>query len=303
MKKERRERRRRSGIERRRERYGWLFVLPWFIGTVTFFIVPLIQSAMYAFNKVKIVQGNVTYSWVGFQNFVDIFTRDSEFFPDLVSSTWNMIYQVPVIMLFSLLMATLLKDKFRGRTFFRGVFFLPVMIASGVVITILETYVAMSGGSSGEQEAYLFSVPAFSALTEQLGLPPFVTKLAISITGGFFNIVWKSGVQTVLLLAAVNHISPSSYEAADIEGATAWEKLWKITFPLISPTILVVLIYTVVDSFTDYSNVIIARITEQFSEGFYEYSTAIGLVYFLMILLLVGIINAIFSRYVFYREK
>ncbi|MBQ4101611.1 MAG: sugar ABC transporter permease [Oscillospiraceae bacterium] len=291
----------RSGLERRQERYGWLFVLPWFIGTVYFFLIPLFQSAIYAVTDVNIVKGQVTYSWVGMQNFVDIFTKDAEFLPDLATSVGNMVYQTLIIMIFSLLMAMLLRGGFRGKAFFRGVFFLPVMIASGVVITILQEQVLMTGGSMGNQDVYLFQVPGFNFFTEQLGMPQAVTELATKITGGFFNIVWKSGVQTVLLLAAVNNIPTSSYEAADIEGATAWEKLWKITFPLISPTILVVLIYSIVDSFTDYSNVIMERITEQFDQGYYEYSTAIGLVYFVIVLLLVGIVNAIVSRKIFYQ--
>ena len=104
--------------------------------------------------------------------------------------------------------------------------------------------------------------------------------LADSVVNGFFDITWKSGVQIILLLAAVNHISPSSYEAADIEGATAWEKLWKITIPMISPTILVVVIYSIIDSFTDYNNQIMRMIDEYAGNINYEYSTTIGLVYF-----------------------
>ena len=107
-------------------------------------------------------------------------------------------------------------------------------------------------------------------------------------------------MQIVLLLAAVNHIAPSSYEAADIEGATAWEKLWKITFPMISPTILVVIIYSIIDSFTDYGNTIMRSITTYFQAGNYGYSNAISLIYFVAILLIVGIVNLIVSRFVFY---
>lgn len=107
-------------------------------------------------------------------------------------------------------------------------------------------------------------------------------------------------MQIILLLAAVNHISPSSYEAADIEGATAWEKLWKITIPMISPTILVVVIYSIIDSFTDYNNQIMRMIDEYAGNINYEYSTTIGLVYFLVILVLVGLVNLIMGRFIHY---
>jgi len=295
------QRHRRTIMEKRRSRWGWVFVLPWFIGTVFFFIKPLVQAGRYAFSKVNILQGVVNYKWIGLDNFIYIFTKDSRFIPDLVNSTLNMLYQVPVIVIFSLFMALLIKPKFFGRTVFHSILFFPVIIASGVVINILQTQVMMTTAeASAFQEAYMFSMPRFTVITEKLGMPVFISDLASRVTGGFFNITWKSGVQTVLLLAAVNHISPSSYEAAEIEGANAWEKLWKITFPLVSPTILVVIIYSIIDSFTDYSNSMMRMINDQFASGYYEYSTAIGLVYFVIVLILVGIVNLIISRRVFY---
>ncbi|MDD3693504.1 MAG: sugar ABC transporter permease [Oscillospiraceae bacterium] len=294
----------RSTIEKKRSRWGWLFILPWFIGTVYFFIIPMLQSARYAFSDVTIRNGIVNYKFAGLENYIYIFTKDSNFLPGLAESIGNVLYQVPIIVIFSLFMALLIKSKFPGRTFFRAVFFFPVIIASGVAINILQTQVLMSSDAAGvQQQAYMFSVPSFTVLTEQLGLPTFVTELAASITGGFFNITWKSGVQMVLLLAAVNHISPSSYEAADIEGASQWEKLWKITFPMISPTLLVVLIYSIIDSFTDYGNKIMQMISEHFGKGYYEYSTAVGLVYFIVVLVLTGAVNLIFSKKVYYATQ
>ena len=146
----------------------------------------------------------------------------------------------------------------------------------------------------------MFAAPSFSYFIEQLHVPESLTNLVEKVIGGFFDIIWKSGVQIILLLAAVNHISASSYEAADIEGASAWEKLWKITFPMISPTILVVLIYSIVDSFTDYGNRIMRMISDYFSLGQYEYSATLGIVYFLIVLVLVGLVNLIVGRRIQY---
>lgn len=287
-------------MQRRRALHGFLFILPWAIGAVAFFLIPMVQSAVYAFSKVDLISGFDTFKPVGFQNFLYLFTQDPNFITNLTSSLLNVLYQVPVIMTFSLLCAMLLRDKFKGRTLVRAIFFFPVIIASGVVITILKEQVLMTAAVSGEQEAYMFAAPSFSYFIEQLHVPESLTNLVEKVIGGFFDIIWKSGVQIILLLAAVNHISASSYEAADIEGASAWEKLWKITFPMISPTILVVLIYSIVDSFTDYGNRIMRMISDYFSLGQYEYSATLGIVYFLIVLVLVGLVNLIVGRRIQY---
>ena len=287
--------------QKRNERWGWLFILPWFIGAVYFFLVPMIQSGVYAFSKVSMLGGATKFTFVGLDNFIYMFTVDAEVLPNLADSLLKMFYQVPVIVIFSLLIAMVLRGKYVGHTFFRAMFFFPVVIASGVVITILQTQVMMTGSATtAQQQAYMFSLPSFDGLTELFGLPSFAVDLADSVVNGFFDITWKSGVQIILLLAAVNHISPSSYEAADIEGATAWEKLWKITIPMISPTILVVVIYSIIDSFTDYNNQIMRMIDEYAGNINYEYSTTIGLVYFLVILVLVGLVNLIMGRFIHY---
>ena len=287
--------------QKRYERWCWLFILPWFIGAVYFFLVPMIQSGVYAFSKVSMLGGATKFTFVGLDNFIYMFTVDAEFLPNLADSLLKMFYQVPVIVIFSLLIAMVLRGKYVGHTFFRAMFFFPVVIASGVVITILQTQVMMTGSATtAQQQAYMFSLPSFDGLTELFGLPSFAVDLADSVVNGFFDITWKSGVQIILLLAAVNHISPSSYEAADIEGATAWEKLWKITIPMISPTILVVVIYSIIDSFTDYNNQIMRMIDEYAGNINYEYSTTIGLVYFLVILVLVGLVNLIMGRFIHY---
>lgn len=287
--------------QKRNERWGWLFILPWFIGAVYFFLVPMVQSGVYAFSKVSMLGGATKFTFVGLDNFIYMFTVDAEFLPNLADSLLKMVYQVPVIVIFSLLIAMVLRGRYVGHTFFRAMFFFPVVIASGVVITILQTQVMMTGSATtAQQQAYMFSLPSFDGLTELFGLPSFAVDLADSVVNGFFDITWKSGVQIILLLAAVNHISPSSYEAADIEGATAWEKLWKITIPMISPTILVVVIYSIIDSFTDYNNQIMRMIDEYAGNINYEYSTTIGLVYFLVILVLVGLVNLVMGRFIHY---
>lgn len=260
----------------------------------------MIQSVIYAFCDVDLTSTD-PFELVGFSNFKYLFTQDPHFITNLTDSVGNVIYQVVIIMIFSLLIAILLRNKFFGRTLVRSIFFFPVIITSGVVITILQEQVLMTAGAiSEQQQAYMFAAPSFDYFIEQLSVPETITGLVKSVSMSFFNIIWKSGVQIVLLLTAVNHIPSSSYEAADIEGASAWEKLWKITFPMISPTILVVLIYSIIDSFTDYGNKIMRMIRSFFESGQYEYSATIGFVYFIIILLLVGLVNFVVGRRIHY---
>lgn len=291
----------RTHFQKKRALWGFLFVLPWTIGALYFFLWPMVQSTVYAFCKVTLTANGDSFKPVGFANFIYMFTQDPNFITNLTSSVLNVIYQVPVILIFSLLIAILLRQKFHGRTLVRAIFFFPVIIASGVVITILKEQVLMAASSTTEQQqAYMFAAPSFVYLIEQLGLPEAITDLVQKVMNGFFDIIWKSGLQIILLLAAVNHIPTSSYEAADMEGASAWEKLWKITFPMISPTILVVLIYSIIDSFTDYGNLIMRMISDYSAHSQYEYSAAIGIMYFVIVLLLVGLVNFLVGRKIHY---
>lgn len=296
-------RRKNKNILKKRAKWGRLFILPWLVGCVFFFLMPMIQAAIYAFSDMDMTAQGVRTKFIGLANFIYIFTQDSNFIRHLTSSAMNVLYQVPVIVLLSLVVSVVIKNKFFGRTLVRAILFFPVIIASGVVITILKEQVMMNSSVSVAQQAYMFNVPAFDVFAQKVGFPGFLTQYISAVVNGFFNIMWKSGVQMVLMLSAVTHIPASAYEAADIEGATGWEKLWKITFPLVSPTILIVIIYSIIDSFTDYGNLIMRMITSYFEKGQYEYSTAIGLVYFIIVLVIVGIVNAVFARRVFYQTE
>lgn len=287
-------------FEARRAMWGRLYVLPWFIGVLFFFIIPFIQAAVYTFNKIAISKNGFEFNFVGFDNYIYAFTKDPNFLQKLTSSVGNMIYQVPIIVFFSLFVAMVLKSDFHGRTLARSIFFFPVIIASGVVITVLKENVMMGGSMSDKQSAYLFQAPSFAITLTNLGLSPRILNMLTQIINQLFDLTWKSGVQILLLLAAVNNIPKSSYEVADIEGATEWEKFWKITFPLVSPTMLVAVIYTIIDSFTDYGNQVMRMIAGAVNTGRYEYSTTIAFVYFVCVLLLIGVINWFLSKRVFY---
>jgi ABC-type sugar transport system permease subunit len=285
----------------KRALWGRLYILPWFIGVVFFFIIPFIQSLIYTFNKISI-SDNFSLSYVGFANYIYLFTRDPDFLTKLGDSLTSMLPQVFFIVLFSLFIAMILKDKFRGRTLARAIFFLPVIIATGVVITVLKENIMFTTNAADKtaEIAYLFQAPKFDTLLANLGIPSVVLDTLDKIINSLFDLVLKSGVQILLTLSAVNNIPTSSYEVATIEGATAWEKFWIITFPLVTPTLLVSLIYTIIDSFTDYGNEVMRMVTDKFAKGQYEYSTTIAMVYFFCILIIIGIIYKLLYKHIFY---
>lgn len=285
-------------IERRQTRAGWVFALPWLIGLVYFFIIPFAQSIWYSFNDVKIGDNGLVYTFQGLFNYDYILLRESTFNQSVVSALTDLLYTVPVVLVFSLFIALLLNQKFRGRMFMRGIFFLPVIIAAGVVIKIIQTDVFSQNVLSETQS--IFQTGAIEQAMTRIGLPDEIVKLITGVTSGIFDLSWKSGIQILLFISALQGIPTSYYEAASIEGANAWESFWKITFPVLSPTSFLVVIYTIIDSFVDVSNPVMERILERFDALYYGMASASAVIYFVVIMAVVGVITLIFSKHLFH---
>lgn len=295
--------RRKMSYERKKGLYGYGFIAIWIIGVLTFFIRPLIGVFEFAFCDININQqvGGYTLSWNNFEWIKYAFQTDPSFLRSMVTSFLSMFYSVPGIVIFSLTIAVILNGKFRGRTFARAVFFLPVIVTSGVVISIIQgdsmSTVVLSGSKGGSM------VQAFglSNFLYSLNLQADIVNFISNFTNQMFNFAWKSGVQILLFIAALQTISPDLYEASSIEGATAWEDFWKITIPMISPMILLASIYTIVDSFTDYSSSTMTYITDQVkNKGRIEYGSVLAIIYSLLALAVIGIVYVIIDRLVFY---
>lgn len=299
----RRRGRHKMSYERKKGLYGYGFIAIWIIGVLTFFIRPLIGVFEFAFCDININQqvGGYTLSWNNFEWIKYAFQTDPSFLRSMVTSFLSMFYSVPGIVIFSLTIAVILNGKFRGRTFARAVFFLPVIVTSGVVISIIQgdsmSTVVLSGSKGGSM------VQAFglSNFLYSLNLQADIVNFISNFTNQMFNFAWKSGVQILLFIAALQTISPDLYEASSIEGATAWEDFWKITIPMISPMILLASIYTIVDSFTDYSSSTMTYITDQVkNKGRIEYGSVLAIIYSLLALAVIGIVYVIIDRLVFY---
>ena len=208
-------------------------------------------------------------------------------------------------MIFSLFIALLLNQKFRGRTFARAVFFLPVLVATGPVLAVIKGDISTNGISSGEQFSALFQTDLVDELLQFLGIYNLNQQLTMTIqtiTSDIFNLLWSAGIQILIFLAALQQIPVSAKEAASIEGATGWEFFWKITFPMISPMILANLIYTVIDTFIDSENPVMSIVLAQSRGLRYGLSAAMAWIYFLIVAVALAIIVAIVSKFVFYEN-
>ncbi len=280
---------------------GFMFTLPWLIGFFMFFFIPAIKSINFSLSDVKIFENYAT-EWNNFYNYKYIFASGSTYLQNLFSTLGDLAINVPVILIFSLFVAVLLNRKFIGRSVARAVFFLPVIVTTGVVMTAFNGASDTSAVFEGDvSNGIMFSTMNATDVLNSLGLSEQITKYLILVSDRIFDVVWDSGIQIILFLAALQSISPALYEACDVEGATAWEKFWLITFPSVSPIILVNIVYTIVDTFSDPSNPVLAQIDGVIKNSFnYGVGAAMVWVYFVIILAIIGLIFLICKKLIFY---
>ncbi len=289
--------RKRLTLTQKNNMVGYGFIAIWLIGAIFFFIIPVIHTLIYSFSKVSVNKEGMQTVFLGLDNYKQALLVNPDFTRNLVTSVRDMIGQVPVIVLFSMFIAVVLNQKFRGRGLARVLFFLPVIIASGISIQIL-TQNGMSTDVSGQDTMFMFKATVFP---EGMGTSDIMMYLQ-NLINQIFNICWKSGIQILLFLSGLQTIPQSYYEVSSLEGATPWEEFWKITFPLLSPFSLLCVVYTIIDSFTDSSNVVMSIIKGQFDSFEYGLSSAMSWVYFVVILLIILLVQKIVFRNVVYME-
>ncbi|NBC72075.1 ABC transporter permease subunit [Paenibacillus sacheonensis] len=269
---------------------GLLFLLPWLCGVAFFLAYPLIYSIYVSFQKIGVKPdgSGLSYTYVGWSNFRDAFILDNEFPVEMLQFVYRSVLTVPVSVIFALLVALMLNQRFPGRMVFRTIFFLPVIFATGEVIQELN---AQGQGTIPFLQQYNVTDLLYSTFS------PSVAKAITGILDQFVIVLWYSGIQILIFLAAFQTIAKSTYEAAQIDGATPWESFWKITFPAIVPFIVLNLIYTVVDLATYPFNPVLKLITlnmEDVDTG-YGYASALGWIYFIILLIPIAVL-VIWSR-------
>ena len=308
-------RKRGASLDTRKARAGWMFVMPFVLSFIIIYLPIIIDSIKYSFNKIKIGQGGgYTLEFVGWENYQEALFVDPQFVQTLTSGIQQLIFDIPAIVIFSLFMAVLLNQKMIGRAAFRAIFFIPVIISTGIIDKIdqantmldymEDTETGINDGSGQNTTNEILSAVDIERLFDNMKVGTELVDYVVTMVNNVYNIINRSGVQMLIYLAGLQSISPSIYESCDIDGATAWETFWKITFPMISPMILVNAIYTVIDSFTSQSNQVMTYISNVYDQaGGNVLSSAMAWIYFLIVLIIIGLVAALLSAYVFYQKR
>lgn len=287
---------------------GYLFILPFIIGFLAFMFLPILESLRMVFSEVDIDTFRHRFSmvWTGAENLKRVFLVDPEFNRMLVEELGRMLLIVPAVIIFSLFAALILNQEFRARGFVRAVFFLPVILSSGIMIGLETNNSLLASMAEIIKRGNLMKSSITRVLEDILvgeGAASDYMEYIFRIVNQIYNIVMASGIQIIIFLSALQTIPPSMYEAAKIEGATGWECFWKITFPMVSSLILVNVIYSVVDYFIRTDNRVMEKINQTLMRRMeFGFSTAMAWVYFLAVIAIIGITVRFMSKKVYYYE-
>ena len=303
-----------NSLEKRKALQGVGFVLPFIIGILFIYLPVIVSAIQYSFCTItfdiKLREEVITF--VGFDHYKYAFTEDPQFVQTLIAGLKQLIIDIPAIVIFSLFVAVVLNQKMLGRAAFRAIFFIPVILSTGLLDDVSNLAVdnmeggAMNDGSGTSASTEIINAVDIERLFANMKVGTELVSYVVGLVNDIYNIVNRSGVQILIFLAALQSISPSIYEACTIDGATSWETFWKITLPMISPMILVNGLYTIIDSFTSASNVVMQYIDSHYSSGSVgamEQATAMSWVYFIIVMLIIAAFAGVASAFVFYQKR
>ena len=287
--------------------HGLIFVSPFLIGFIAFFLVPLFNTIYYSLNNVGVAdQGGMTFEWTGIQNYINLFqtevtTGNEPMLRLFTEENSTMLLSLPLIVVFSLFMALLANQKFKGRAVVRLLFFLPIILGLDVVMDMLTITTGSSAGlDTGSNLLAGSYVTIF--LVRTLKVPMRVLYPIMTYVENIFQLISQAGVQTLVYLTALQSISPSLYEVAKMEGATAYETFWKVTIPSIMNITFFVVIYTIVDLFLK-SSIAEEAYAFAFTQGKIGVGSALSVIYIFNVILVLAIAALLLRKVVKKNEK
>ena len=293
-------------LQRQKSLYGYVFVIPFIVGMISVFIPMMIKTVQFSFSDIEMGTEGYTLVDAGLKYYNKILFEDPFYVRQLLDSLSSLLVDTAIILIYALFMATLLSRDIKGRGAFRAIMFLPVIIATGIIdradsisAQVLSSSVLSSAGDTAQGMFTSFDIETL-ILSLQLG-DGFV-EFIVGVINDMYGIITRSGVQLLIFLAGLQSISPAIYESATVEGATWWESFWKITFPMITPMLIVNTVYTVADSFTAYDNTLMSRIYSVISGTDYSLGSAMSLLYFVVLAVVLAIVIGIMNRMVFYEN-
>lgn len=280
---------------------GYVFLIPLVIGLVTFFIIPVVKSFLFSIGDVTSGKDGYSIVITGFSAYKDALTVHTSYRQTVTSAIIDVAISTPLVILFSFFMASVLNQDFLGKTFFRVVLFLPViLIVMNSYNNTLESSMMTSDYNSAVGATTTSFTKQFSDWMISAGMGEDIVSTITGLVDKIYEVIDLSAIQILIMLVGMQSISPSLYEAAMVEGATAWEKFWKITFPMISPLVFTCIIYTIIDSFTANDNKVMELMsTTAFTDLKFSLASAMGWLYFLLIGIFLVIIQRLFRHLIF----
>lgn len=285
-------------------RYAYIFLLPFLFGLLFLFGIPMVQSLWFSFSKVGINRNGFFTEFNGFANFYELLFVNIDYRQEVVNSILNLLLNVPIIIVFSFFIANILNKKFPGRSISRVIMFSTLVLASSALVSFDNGDVLQNvmGNASTNAEGSSLSMQSYNLgefLVTSGILPTKVSEYLMSAADRIYDIVIYSGVEVIIFLAALQSIPKDMYEVASIEGATGWEMYWKITFPMVSPFLLLCVVYAIIDSFTMHSNTTLELIQDQaFKKQSFGIAASMSWIYFLIIAIIIAIAYSLLSRMV-----
>ncbi len=305
---------RRASLDKRRARAGYFFIAPFILGIILIYLPILIDSIWLSFHKqtTQIIDGMpvTVLEFRGLEYYNFAFTGSPDFVQKLLAGLQQLVFEVPAVIIFSLFIAVVLNQKMLGRAAFRAIFFVPVIIATGLMESINGADIMSSNMSEGIEDGSQAVGTGSGGIVDTLMIENLFKSMAIggkfvtyvvNLVNDIYNIINYSGVQMLIFLAGLQSISDTIYEACRIDGATGWETFWKVTFPMISPMILVNAVYTVIDSFTRSSNVTMSYIANSANNN--SQQSAMYWIYFMVVVLIIAVIAGIAGTFIFYQRR
>lgn len=303
MQETKKKRKKTSDFYRRQDRWALLMMVPWLIGVIFFFLKPLVEVCIYSFHEITVNLGGMEQVWVGLQNYVYVLRTHATFYQDLITTFGQALPSTVLIIFFSLFAAVLLNGKFKFRGAARVIFFLPIVLATDLINVELAGAVleGLESNSNSAADSLTSVGMIVSFLIEGVGMPKQMISMLMSVIANVFETIKLSGVQILIFLAGLQSVSPSMYEVAKMEGATAYETFWKVTLPTVSPLVLTNVIYTLTDTLMR-TDLIDTIQTTAFGSAQYGNSAAMSVSFLGLTLVVIAVVSLILRKVVFYND-
>lgn len=287
--------------ERRQGLVGYVFLIPWIIGTAIFFCYPFFHTVWLSFCEVSFDTGRIISKFSGIGAYKYVFIQQ-QFLQQAWTHLITTCLHTVCVLIISIFLAIILNQEFVGRSFWRVIFSLPIIVASGLVLSVFQKDLTFQASVTSESTS-IFQNDALTEMLLSMGIGDKIINIVVTAVSSVVDILWMSGVQILLFITGLQSISPSLYEVCDVEGATAWQRFWKVTFPLLTPYIFLNIVYSIIDISTQSTASVMYTIRYYYNNVMYANSSAAGTGYFLMILALLGIVTALLSKRIVYIDK